>query len=294
MAAVCQRSADQLVADLADLLEAGIARIEGGRLHLLSEAEAVAHLLTRQAQSHAATGDRLTHLASAIPLLMAKVTGPDLGEVSDVSPLDGEKNSGGNAAALLSSLILESAGDLMWWRPDAWRMPREPAMAELVARAVATGRRSRAIYPNIALQEAPEALQARALAGEQIRVVAELPSRLLVIGTTLAIIPEPLGANDEPRLLLRQPALVEALTMLFELTWQRASPVPGLERGVPRPDLRRMLLEQLAKGAKDEAIARTLGISLRTVRRRIADIQIELGVDSRFQTGVEAVRRGWL
>ena len=50
------------------------------------------------------------------------------------------------------------------------------------------------------------------------------------------------------------------------------------------------LLQQLAAGAKDEQIARTLGLSLRTVRRRVADLMIELGADTRFQAGVEAVR----
>ncbi len=76
--------------------------------------------------------------------------------------------------------------------------------------------------------------------------------------------------------------------------WDRAAPVPDLDLGEARPDLRRFLLQQLAAGAKDEQIARALGISLRTVRRRVADMLIELGVDNRFQAGVEAVRRGWL
>jgi DNA-binding NarL/FixJ family response regulator len=40
-------------------------------------------------------------------------------------------------------------------------------------------------------------------------------------------------------------------------------------------------------------IARSLGVSLRTVRRRIAELLAELGVESRFQAGAEAVRRGW-
>ena len=73
--------------------------------------------------------------------------------------------------------------------------------------------------------------------------------------------------------------------------WDRAAPVPELDLGEARPDLRRFLLQQLAAGAKDEQIARALGISLRTVRRRVAGLLIELGVDSRFQAGVEAVRR---
>jgi DNA-binding NarL/FixJ family response regulator len=76
--------------------------------------------------------------------------------------------------------------------------------------------------------------------------------------------------------------------------WERAAPVPNMDFGDARRDLRRFLLQELAAGAKDEQIARTLGLSLRTVRRRVADLLIELGVDNRFQAGVEAVRRGWL
>jgi DNA-binding NarL/FixJ family response regulator len=59
-------------------------------------------------------------------------------------------------------------------------------------------------------------------------------------------------------------------------------------------DVGQQLLEMLASGAKDEQIARALGMSLRTVRRRIASLMAELGADSRFQAGIEAVRRGWL
>jgi len=90
--------------------------------------------------------------------------------------------------------------------------------------------------------------------GEEVRVIDTMPTRLFVISGTHAVLPEPLGFADEPRLLVRQ----------------------------------------LASGAKDEQIARTLGLSLRTVRRRVADLMIELGVDTRFQAGAEAVRRGWL
>ena len=70
--------------------------------------------------------------------------------------------------------------------------------------------------------------------------------------------------------------------------------MPELDLGEARPELRRFLLRLLATGQKDEQIARALGMSLRTVRRRIADLMTELGADSRFQAGVEAVRRGWV
>ena len=144
------------------------------------------------------------------------------------------------------------------------------------------------------MHEAPDTLRARAEVGEQIRLLPELPTRMFIIGTTHAVLPEPLGFVDEPRSLVRQQGLVEALTWWFELMWERAAPVPALDRGQARPDMRRFLLQQLASGVQDEQVARTLGISLRTVRRRIADVLTELGADTRFQAGVEAARRGWL
>ena len=75
--------------------------------------------------------------------------------------------------------------------------------------------------------------------------------------------------------------------------------MPGLEvrrgrRGRSGASDRRLLLDQLARGAKDEQIARTLGLSLRTVRRRVAELLDDLEASSRFQAGVEAVRRGWI
>lgn len=287
--------------DLADLPSAvdvlmahGIVRVVNGRLDVLSLAAVVARFITREADEAARIRQRLTEVANAIPFLTASVTRPGEDEVASVRPLDGEVSTGGEPLQLLAKMILESKGDLLWLRPDAWQMPRESAVAKLLAEAIASGRRSRAIYPVRALHAAPDALLARARVGEQIRVIADLPTRMFILGNTHAVVPEPLGMADEPRLLVRQPALVGALTMLFELMWERAAPVPDLDLGEARPDLRRFLLQQLAAGAKDEQIARTLGLSLRTVRRRVADVLIELGVDSRFQAGVEAVRRGWL
>ncbi|MEZ5193006.1 MAG: hypothetical protein R2734_11170 [Nocardioides sp.] len=44
----------------------------------------------------------------------------------------------------------------------------------------------------------------------------------------------------------------------------------------------------------DEALARRLEVSPRTVRRIMAEVMSELGAASRFQAGVEAARRAWL
>ncbi len=44
----------------------------------------------------------------------------------------------------------------------------------------------------------------------------------------------------------------------------------------------------------DTAIARHLGVSQRTVRRRIKELMDELRFDSRFLAAVRAGDRGWL
>ena len=294
VAAVLGTTEAALPERLEPLLERGLVSLEGGRLVVLTLPALVAHLIEEQAESAAQSRTRLHELSQAIPYLVASSFQPGPGQMQDLGSLDGELSAGGNALALLTDLIETSKGDLLWWRPDAWRMPRESAISVVVGRAVASGRRSRAIYPLRALHEAPEVLQARARQGEQVRVIDEMPTRMLVIRGTHAVLPEPLGFADEPRLLVRQPALVGALTLLFEAYWDQASALPDLDARRPRVDIRGSLLRQLAAGAKDEQIARTLGLSLRTVRRRVAELLIELGVDTRFQAGVEAVRRGWL
>jgi DNA-binding NarL/FixJ family response regulator len=48
----------------------------------------------------------------------------------------------------------------------------------------------------------------------------------------------------------------------------------------------------LADGATDRGIARVLAVAPRTVTRRISELFVELGVESRFQAGIAAHRLG--
>lgn len=75
--------------------------------------------------------------------------------------------------------------------------------------------------------------------------------------------------------------------------------VPAVVEDVDEVDLEptdgtRRLLLLMRTGAIDEAIARELGVSPRTVHRRITRLQNLLGVRSRFQLGVIACERGWV
>ena len=277
---------------LAGLIRHGIVTVEEGHVTVLRTADVLSAALAKEATHAELVQARLGELAKAVPLLVAAGSRPGPGQVDDVHLLDGEVSAGGDALALLTDIIEQTGGDLLFLRPDTWAMPRESAMSRVVGRAVASGRRSRAVYPLRALHEAPEALRVRVEEGEEVRLIDDLPTRLFVIAGTHAIVPEPLGFSDSPRLLVRQGALVAALTLLFDLYWEKAVPVSELSG--PQSNERTFLLRQLKAGAKDEQIARIMGLSLRTVRRRISQLMIELGADTRFQAGAEATRRGWL
>ena len=294
VARLLQGSPKHLAQQMAPLVELGLVRLDADRVVVPPLQEAVAELVAREARRASTSAARLDALAEAVPHLVAAAVRPDEDDLAEVRPLDGELSTGGNPLQLLAQMIRGSRGDMLWLRPDAWAMPRESAVSAVLAEAMATGRRSRAIYPVRVLTEAPEVVRARARAGEQVRVLSELPTRMFILGDAHAVLPEPLGFADEPRVHVRQRSLVGALTWWFEALWAQAAPVPDLDSGEARPDLRRFLVDQLVAGATDEVIARKLGLSLRTVRRRIASLMDELGVDTRFQAGVEAARRGWV
>ena len=287
------RTPDELLAELEPLVAAGVIRVVDSVVEVAPPVEALRIMIAAQSVRAERSHRELDAITTAITKLADDERRGTPAHLETSQPIEGEVATGGDIYAMIRSLVLRGSGELLWLRPDQWVDPLEARMAALVAAAVAQGRGSRAIYPVRALHEAPEMLAARVAAGEVIRVIPDLPSRLLVIGDSHAVVPEPLGFANVPLSVVRQRGLVQAMTTWFELLWERAE-TPALDPVGPPSDLRRFLLEQLAAGVQDETIARTLGISLRTVRRRVAGLMSDLGADSRFQAGVEAVRRGWL
>ncbi len=117
-----------------------------------------------------------------------------------------------------------------------------------------------------------------------------LPCRMVIIDEAVAVAAGQGAAGRGGAMVVEEPVLVQGLLCLFEATWAACV---GATPDTPTLD-ERSLLERMAAGSTDEAIARRLGISDRQVRRRIANLLQRLGVSSRFAAGAEAVRRGWL
>lgn len=270
------------------LEEAGIVSRRDGVLRVLGPLPAVTRLLSASAEDAQRNHLRILGIARAMPYIAGSTARPPAEHVDTEGPLDGELFTSERMRDALEAITLSTAGQIRWLRPDRFELGYEEALTTVVT----SGRRVRTIYPIRAMAESASTLAYRTRLGEEVRLLAHVPTRLLVLGTTHVIMPEPLGLSTTRRLILRQPALVQLSTLYFDLLWERAHPVSTLVRG--EDGGRRALLEQLAGGASDEQIARRLGVSVRTVRRRVAEVLEELGAESRFAAGVAAARRGWV
>jgi DNA-binding Lrp family transcriptional regulator len=169
-----------------------------------------------------------------------------------------------------------------------------PTYVELIEHQLADGRPMRGLYPTGVLDDPARLayVQRWSEAGETVRLLSESLPAVAAFGSEAALVSAGWGgdAGSTGNLLVRAPALVAMVRELFDQYWVRGLPVPTSRPG--DADDVRPVLELLQLGLKDETIARQLGVSLRTVRRRVATVMDELGATTRFQAGMEAVRRG--
>lgn len=88
--------------------------------------------------------------------------------------------------------------------------------------------------------------------------------------------------------------LVDGVHSLFRAIWDTAVDLETyLHSEVPHLDADgRRILEALGSGLTDASAAKRLGVSLRTYRRRVAELMAGLEADSRFQAGLRAGELG--
>lgn len=169
-----------------------------------------------------------------------------------------------------------------------------PVEMELLGRGI----RYRIVYDASSFDEPGKLAFARAsiAAGEEARVYPSLPMKLIIADRAVALTHDIEGPVIQDAVIVHPHALLDALDAVFELIWDRATPLLFDEKAPPEPldALDREILALLAAGSNDAAIARRLGIGTRTVRRRIAGIGALVGAETRFQVAVEASRRSWI
>lgn len=119
-----------------------------------------------------------------------------------------------------------------------------------------------------------------------------VPMKLILVDSHVALIPSMRSYNPGHELrasIVRHALLVEALQWLFEAVWDAAVPIMTSVNSESDPR-RQMLISMLMTGSTDSAIANTLNINVRSVRRWISDLMDELGVSTRLQLGAALIR----
>ncbi|HEY0449699.1 winged helix-turn-helix transcriptional regulator [Actinophytocola sp.] len=230
--------------------------------------------------------DTLQHNARALAAQMTPHRQPD--ELLEI--LVGQQA----VAARFTQLVLGCERELLVFDRPPYATDVPAAEGDLTAR-LQERIEVRGLYAPESL-EYPGALEAARRAvesGEQSRMHPRVPMKLAIADRQVALLPLVLEDMVASALVIRPCALLDALVALFELLWEQGSPLLPEQSGGATPS-DPGLLAMLAAGAKDESIARQLGVSSRTVTRRVGELLDELGARTRFQAGVLAQRRGWL
>jgi hypothetical protein len=185
-----------------------------------------------------------------------------------------------------------------WARDAATSPPRDPLnlypsldmLRELIAPEVAEAmapylpgiERVRAVLPASAVvaEADRQVVQLMQRAGFQIRLARTIESWVYSDAGVLCAVPVVWGEHPPTSIMIaRDPTLRALVAAYAEQVWERA-----VDFDRPRADWADVL-EKLAVGLSDRAIAAAQGVSVRTVERRIADAMEHYGVRTRFELG---------
>jgi hypothetical protein len=128
--------------------------------------------------------------------------------------------------------------------------------------------------------------------GEEARTYPSLPFKMMIVDGSMGLLTL-VSDPDAPTLVVHRSALLEALCLLFEFVWEKATPILPMQTGelqALHADSRLnesadTLIALLAAGLNDKAIAHELNISAATLNRRIGELMKACGTRSRFQLG---------
>lgn len=131
--------------------------------------------------------------------------------------------------------------------------------------------------------------------GAELRTVRAVPQAAVVFDRALAVVVDPGdGVRPPTARPVTDPAMVRCLIDMFDVLWESASPFVPDDTGYAEDiadDFQRSIAQLMSQGLTDEAVARRLGMSVRTCRRHIAALMRSLDSVSRFQAGVQLAHR---
>jgi predicted transcriptional regulator len=185
---------------------------------------------------------------------------------------------------------------------DARPVAVDPEENRAEGQALDRGVAFRVVLERAAFDDDATAAEARAALGAKalVRAVAKVPTKLLVVDGAVAMAPLSVRGYDAASVVIRAPSLVQSLVTLFEAVWDSGIPMVlhpehGLVEAPAGPDrLDIAIMSHMLIGLTDDAIGKQLGMSGRTVQRRLRALMALTGSTSRMQLGWEASERDWV
>ncbi|MHA4819030.1 helix-turn-helix transcriptional regulator, partial [Streptomyces aculeolatus] len=168
-------------------------------------------------------------------------------------------------------LAIQPASGRTNWNPTTMR-----STARLVRRMSERGVSQRTLYNHTYRHHPAQLAYLDELSdtGLEVRTLEEMPERLLIVDRDIAFVPA--QPSREVAMEIRHPGLVWFLRALFEHFWELGVP---WEHRLPEHDtaegitgVQRSIARLLVEGHLDEAIARRLGMNVRTCRAHIAKL----------------------
>jgi hypothetical protein len=182
-----------------------------------------------------------------------------------------------------------AATDMSTWSSPAHRETKATELRERVAAGVTF----RKMYNPGAVADPADAAHLSEIAAVGVRVricPTTLAHETIIIDGRVAIVAGARVAGVRDYSVIMSPEVVAGVRSLFMATWAGATELAEyLPSAPPAVDEQGMaILRLLAGGQKDETAARSMGVSVRTYRRRVAELMTLLGAESRFQAGERA------
>lgn len=130
--------------------------------------------------------------------------------------------------------------------------------------------------------------------GAEVRVSNRHIHDAIIVDGLAAVIWGRSAFYGEQCLSIKGTVMLESLCRSLGVVWDVSPPLATHQRwfGTEGGKLTRDIVALLHAGYKDETAARQLGMSVRTFRRRVAEILEQLDAESRFQAGAKAVQLG--
>lgn len=201
------------------------------------------------------------------------------------------------AAPLFASARTEmscAAPDLRTWGPLYVSDDDAPAVPSWVPRVPAGFVVRKLYHPAVLLDpRASGHVDRLEELGASVRITTAALRETILVDRRVTILAGDPAERPRRYRVVSAPEVVQAVAALFDAAWRAATERSVYETSLEGlRDLAPSLLDALASGSKDEAAARALGMSLRTYRRRVAELMAAVGATSRFQAGLRARELG--